>query len=50
MAGDGGTMGWKEPGIAFSVYIIAIASNNYIFVNKSGGGVKGSHISRRKWG
>ena len=33
-----------------SVYIIAIASNDNIFVNKSGGGVKGSPISRRNWG
>ena len=47
---------WLDNGVEtawnsfLSVYIIAIASNNYIFVNKSGGGVKGSPISRRKWG
>ena len=32
------------------VYIIAIASSDNIFVNKSGGGVKGSLISKQKWG
>ena len=50
MAEDGGTMGWKQPGTAFSPYIIAKASSNNIFVDKSGGGVKGSPISRHKWG
>ena len=33
-----------------SVYIIATASSDNIFVNKSGGGVKWLLISRRKWG
>ena len=33
-----------------SVYIIATALSGNIFVNKSGGGVKMSLISRRKWG
>ena len=32
------------------VYIIATASSDNIFVKKSGGGVKGLPISRRKWG
>ena len=47
---------WRDSGVEttrnsfLSVYIIAIASNNNIFVNKSGGGVKGLPISRRKWG
>ena len=33
----------------FSVYIIATATSDNIFVNRSGGGVKGLPISRRKW-
>ena len=47
---------WRDNGVEtawncfLSVYIIAIASSNNIFVNKSEGGVKGSLISRRKWG
>ena len=47
---------WRDNGVGtawisfLSVYIIAIASSNNIFDNKSGGGVKGSPISRRKWG
>ena len=47
---------WQDNGLEtawnsfLSVYIIAIASNDNIFVIKSGGGVKGSPISRRKWG
>ena len=32
------------------VYIIAIASSDNIFVNKSRGGIKGLPISRREWG
>ena len=41
MAGDGGTMGWKQPGIAFSPYIHAKASSFNIFVNNRGGGGQG---------
>ena len=47
---------WQDNGVEtawncfLSVYIIAIASSINIFVNKRGGGVKGSPISRRKWG
>ena len=47
---------WRDNGVEtawisfLSVYIIAIVSINNIFVNKSGGGVKGSPICRRKWG
>ena len=47
---------WRDNGVEtawisfLSVYIIAIASSNNIFVNKSGSGVKGLPISRRKWG
>ena len=46
---------WPDSGVEttrnsfLSVYIIVIASNNNIFVNKSGGGVKGLPMSRRKW-
>ena len=32
------------------VYIIAIAFSDNIFINKSGGGIKGLPISRREWG
>ena len=47
---------WQENGVEtfwnhfLSVYIIATASSDNIFVKKSGGGVKGLPISRRKWG
>ena len=47
---------WWDKGVEtawncfLSVYIIAIASSTNIFVNQSGGGIKGLPISRRKWG
>ena len=47
---------WRDNGVEtawisfLSVYIIAIASSNRIFVNKSGGGVKGLCTSKRKLG
>ena len=47
---------WRDNGVEtawdsfLSVYIIATASSDKIFVNESGGRVKGSPISRRKWG
>ena len=48
--------GWRDYGVEiawnsfFSVNTIATASSDDVFVNESGGGVKGSPISRRKWG
>ena len=47
MAGDGVETAWNS---FLTVYIIATASSDNIFVNKSGGRVKGLPISRRKWG
>ena len=32
------------------IYIIAIAFSDNIFIDKSGGGIKGLPISRREWG
>ena len=46
---------WQDSGVEtawnyfLSLYNNAIASSIDIFVNKSGGGVKGSLISRSKW-
>ena len=44
---DGVETAWNS---FFSVYIIVTASSDNIFVNKSGGWVKGSLICRREWG
>ena len=46
---------WQENGVEtswnrfFSVYIIATATSDNIFVNRSGGRVKGLPINRCKW-
>ena len=47
---------WRDNGVETAwnsflfMNIIATASSGNIFVNKSGGGVKGLAMSRHKWG
>ena len=47
---------WRDNGVETAwnsflfVYIIAIASSDNIFVNQSGGRIKGLPKKRRKWG
>ena len=45
--GNGVETAWNS---FLPVYIFAIGSSGDIFVNKSGGGIKGLTKSRRKWG
>ena len=53
MAGDGGTLGWKQPGIAFSPYIILQQHPVITFLSiKVGVGSRGcpqAGANRGKW-
>ena len=46
MAGKGGVIDWSN---SLSIVIIATAPGDNIFVNESGGEIKGSPIHRHKW-
>ena len=46
MAGKGGIIDWSS---SLSIHIFATAPGENIFVNKSGGRIKWSHMTRQKW-
>ena len=46
MAGKGGVIDWSN---SLTIVIIATAPGDNIFVNESGGEIKGSTMHRHKW-